>query len=75
MARMKYEGNTGGLALTRRLGEVIVIVAEGKVIEITFVQRRANEIRLHVKAPKDVLISRKETIRNGALASPEPITE
>lgn len=52
---------TGGLMLTRKVGETIII---GGVIEVTVVSRIGNEIKIAIKAPKEVNIARKELTYN-----------
>lgn len=51
----------GGLVLTRSMEEKIVIGKEGEII-ITVVQidGRNGRVRLHIVAPRDVPIDRKE---------------
>lgn len=45
------------LALTRKAGQSIII---GDQIEITVVEVKADQIRLGIKAPKEISIYRKE---------------
>lgn len=52
---------TGGLMLTRRVGETVII---GGVIEVTVIGRIGNEIKLAIKAPKEVNVVRKELTFN-----------
>jgi carbon storage regulator len=47
----------GGLVLSRRLNEVILI---GDTIKIEVIEIRGNHVRLHVTAPKEVAVHRKE---------------
>jgi carbon storage regulator len=45
------------LILTRRPGEVIKI---GEGIEVTVIQVNGNQVRIGVKAPRDVIVDREE---------------
>lgn len=45
------------LILTRRVGETLVI---GDAIEVTVLGVKGNQVRLGIKAPKDVTIHREE---------------
>jgi carbon storage regulator len=45
------------LILTRRRGETIRI---GNDIEITVVEVKASQVRIGIKAPKDVIVDREE---------------
>lgn len=49
------------LVLTRKVGESIVI---GDEIEITILETKGDQIKLGIKAPKDVDIHRKEIYEN-----------
>ncbi len=56
MALKTYE-NRAGLCVTRRKGETVCI---GEDIEITITELRHTDVGLRIRAPKDVLILRKE---------------
>ncbi|AOV16373.1 carbon storage regulator [Acidihalobacter aeolianus] len=45
------------LILTRRVGETLVI---GDAIEVTVLGVKGNQVRLGIKAPKDVTVHREE---------------
>ncbi|AOU98819.1 carbon storage regulator [Acidihalobacter yilgarnensis] len=45
------------LILTRRVGETLVI---GDAIEVTVLGVKGNQVRLGIKAPKDVSVHREE---------------
>lgn len=45
------------LILTRRVGETLVI---GEAIEVTVLGVKGNQVRLGIKAPKDVAVHREE---------------
>lgn len=45
------------LILTRRVGETLVI---GDAIEVTVLGVKGNQVRLGIKAPKDVAVHREE---------------
>lgn len=45
------------LILTRRVGEIVRI---GDTIEITVLGIKANQVRLSIKAPKDISVHREE---------------
>lgn len=48
------------LVLSRKIGESITL---GRNIEVTILENQGGEIKLGIKAPKDVLILRTEIIR------------
>lgn len=48
---------SGMLILTRRVGETLII---GDNIEVTVLGVKGNQVRLGVKAPKDVSVHREE---------------
>ena len=49
------------LVLSRKQGEQIVIVADGREIVLTVVEFRSyGKVRLGIEADKDVIINRKE---------------
>ncbi len=58
------------LILTRRVGETVVI---GDDIEITVLGVKGNQVRIGVKAPRDVAVHREEILerirREGELSS------
>ena len=61
--RAKFPPNNyGGLQLTRKLGESIVLLVEGKIVEITLTACLTTEARLNFKAPPEVEIYRKEVL-------------
>ena len=47
------------LILTRRTGETLILGKDGDV-EVTVLNVRGNQVRLGVKAPRDVGVHRKE---------------
>ena len=55
--RRKPQGGETMLILTRRAGETLVI---GEGIEITVLGTKGNQVRLGVKAPRDVPVHRAE---------------
>ena len=48
------------LILTRKVGETLVI---GDEVEVTVLSMKGNQIRLGVKAPKEVAVHREEIAR------------
>jgi carbon storage regulator len=51
----------GMLVLSRQKDEVVVIILpDGRVIEITVVDIRGDKVRLGTNAPKDIAVHRKE---------------
>ncbi|MES0872538.1 carbon storage regulator CsrA [Sinimarinibacterium thermocellulolyticum] len=60
------------LILTRRVGETVVI---GDDIEITVLGVKGNQVRIGVKAPRDVAVHRQEILerirREGVLTAIE----
>ena len=56
-----YEAEEGVvLILTRKVGETLVI---GDEVEVTVLSMKGNQIRLGVKAPKEVAVHREEIAR------------
>ena len=52
------------LVLSRRLGECLVIVAEGKTIVVRVLEfRGASQVKLGIEAPKEVTVHRDELLR------------
>lgn len=49
-----------GLVLTRKVGETVVIDTGDHKIEVTFIQAKGRQIRLHFNAPKHFNIARSE---------------
>ena len=47
----------GGLVLSRRLNESIMI---GETIKVEVIEIRGNHVRLHIDAPRDMPVNRKE---------------
>lgn len=61
------------LILTRRVGETLVI---GDEIEVTVLAVKGNQVRIGVKAPRDVAVHREEIlerIRREEEASEQPV--
>lgn len=52
-----FEPGNGMLILTRRQGEAIII---GDDIEVHVLGQKGNQIRIGVKAPRDVSVHREE---------------
>lgn len=48
------------LILTRRIGESLMIYAEGLQITVTVLGAKGNQVRVGVTAPKNVTIDREE---------------
>lgn len=59
------------LVLSRKAGQVIII---GKEIRITVVAVEGQNVRIGVRAPKEVVVDRQEIHkkRNGQVSSPPP---
>ena len=57
MSREKKETHKGGLMLTRRCGESIVI---GDDISITITEVNGKQVRLQIVAPPEVKVDRAE---------------
>jgi carbon storage regulator len=59
------------LVLTRKLGQSIVI---GDEVEIVVLEVRGEQVRIGIKAPKDVVVHRKEIYEqiSGVEDEPEP---
>ena len=53
----KPEGKIQMLILTRRIGETVVI---GNDVDVTVLSVKGNQVRLGVKAPKEVTVHREE---------------
>jgi len=53
------EEDEGMLILTRRVGETVVI---GNEIEVTVLGVKGNQVRIGVKAPRDVAVHREEIL-------------
>ena len=60
------------LVLTRKAGESIVI---GDNIEITVIETKGDQIKLGIKAPKDIDIHRKEIYENIQNENQQAITQ
>ena len=58
------------LILTRRVGETLSI---GDNIEVTVLGVRGGQVRIGVKAPRDVAVHREEIINRSEKTSTEPI--
>ena len=52
------------LILTRRLGESLII---GDNIKITVEKIRKSEIKIGIKAPKEVVVAREEVAKKGKI--------
>lgn len=48
------------LVLTRRIGESLMV---GKEIKVTILNVKGNQVRLGIKAPKDIPVHREEIYR------------
>lgn len=48
------------LILTRRIGETLMVDDNGKLTEVTVLGVKGNQVRLGVKADKDVAVDREE---------------
>ncbi|MBU0539343.1 MAG: carbon storage regulator CsrA [Gammaproteobacteria bacterium] len=48
------------LILTRRIGETLVVEIEQRLIEVTVLGVRGNQVRLGINAPKEVAVNREE---------------
>jgi carbon storage regulator len=58
------------LILTRRVGETLSI---GDNIEVTVLGVRGGQVRIGVKAPRDVAVHREEIINRSEKTSTEPV--
>lgn len=55
-----WRGRHDMLALSRRVGETIVIGEGDRAVTVTVVEVRGNKVRLAIAAPHDVAIDRAE---------------
>ena len=60
------------LALTRRVGEVILI---GPNIKITVIEIRGSQVKLGIEAPNDTAIWRKELVDASGQVNPIDLTK
>jgi carbon storage regulator len=60
------------LVLTRKLGQTIVI---GKDIEVVILEVRGEQVRIGIRAPKDVTVHRKEIYDQIQTVTPESLPE
>lgn len=67
-----FDEGKGMLILTRRQGEAIII---GDDIEVHVLGQKGNQIRIGVKAPRDVSVHREEIYEKIKLEEALPIHE
>ena len=60
------------LILTRRVGEIVMI---GEDVEVTVLGVKGNQVRLGIKAPKDVSVHREEIFKRIKEQSQPPAEE
>lgn len=69
MVRIRSQGDTEMLILTRRIGETIVI---GDNIRVTIIGVRGQQVRVGVDAPKETAVHREEIYDRIQREGPKP---